>query len=98
MHNQSELVLKTFQGDIKVANFEFPISNDKIPFFDNSYIEYCAPLESIKILKNFKFDLFTLANNHILDWGLEGIQTTKSALNKIGAECCIVDPENETVC
>jgi poly-gamma-glutamate capsule biosynthesis protein CapA/YwtB (metallophosphatase superfamily) len=56
LHNQNKLVLKTFQEDIKAANFEFPISNDK--------------------------------NNHILDWGLEGIQTTKAALKKIGAECC----------
>jgi poly-gamma-glutamate capsule biosynthesis protein CapA/YwtB (metallophosphatase superfamily) len=81
-------VEKILMSDYKIGNMEFPFSNNKIPRFDNSYAGYIAPFEAIEILKILKFDILTLANNHIMDWGEEGLNTTKYILNNIGLKTC----------
>lgn len=90
--NKEELIPKCsaiapyLNGDIKIANFEFPVSKDKKPYFSSSNIDYLAPLESIDVLKILNCDLFSIANNHILDWGQEGVITTQNTLQNISAK------------
>ena len=78
------------KSDISVANFEAPI------FTKNSLpIPKAGPLlyqnkKSISILKEAGFDLLSLANNHIYDYGEKALKATieeikKNKINYIGA-------------
>lgn len=70
--------------DIACCNFEGPIVDEcKDPI--------CKIGPSIKndkgvapLLKNSGFNLVTLANNHIMDYGAEGLKSTIEALNELG--------------
>ncbi|MDQ7818394.1 MAG: CapA family protein [Melioribacteraceae bacterium] len=71
------------KSDICMGNFEFPFSNLREKYFMTSYEDYISPLSSLEILRKFKFTALSLANNHILDWGVEGINTTQSMLSDL---------------
>ena len=65
--------------DLKVVNFEVPLKPDiELPerkeerFFQND--------DTPEFLRSLGFDLFSIANNHIYDWGEEGYKKTKEAL------------------
>jgi len=70
--------------DLLFGNFEFPFSNDANPHFLHSYHGYRANLSVLPALSKVNFDILNLANNHIMDWGLEGMMTTKNALESLG--------------
>jgi len=74
----------SFNADLNVGNLEFPFSIKKVKNYDSSFLGYLAPIEAIEILKSFGFDLLSLANNHIMDWGVEGLETTQKQLATIG--------------
>lgn len=85
--NPDEIVIEygsMLNCDLKMANFEFPLTVKKIAHFKNSHTGYIAPRISLEFMRHFNFDLLSLANNHILDWGMEGIQETINSLNKLG--------------
>ena len=82
--NYSELA----RADILVGNLEFPFSLEQIPYAPSSHREYLAPAKAVDVLKRFRFDALTLANNHIADWGAEGISHTKRMLTEIGVQSC----------
>lgn len=65
-------------SDINITNLECPlvIKAKKIKK-SGPYLK--APIKSIDILKEGNFDIVTLANNHILDYGYEGLKTTLDA-------------------
>jgi len=73
------------ESDFKVANYEFPFTEGKKSI--NKTVNY-NHIPNIafaqKYLREFKFDLLFLANNHINDWGSEGIETTKNILTSNG--------------
>ena len=65
--------------DLRVVNFEVPLKPDvDLPeretgrFFQNDDVP--------EFLCGLGFDLFTIANNHMFDWGIEGYWKTKAAL------------------
>ena len=65
--------------DLRVVNFEVPLKPDvQLPpqkrkrFFQHD--------DAPSFLRETGFNLFSLANNHVFDWGNEGIKKTKSAL------------------
>jgi hypothetical protein len=66
-------------GDINLGNFECPITrcDDKI---DNHPIHLKCEVEGLKILEGFQ--AFSLANNHLLDYGIEGLADTIENLKK----------------
>ena len=76
--------------DYSIANFEAPIETNFEP------IKKAGPhkkqkKETIPILKEVGFDLLLLANNHIFDYGKEGLKSTldechKNSIKTIGAE------------
>lgn len=73
-----------------MCNAKYRILNLEVPLTDNSTpIQKCGPnliasTKSINGLKNMNIDLMTLANNHILDQGEQGLESTKDILNKNG--------------
>lgn len=89
-------------ADLIFGNFEFPFSKDGIPYFFHSYEGYRAELSMLPSLSAINFDVLNLANNHIMDWGAEGLETTKKALTDlgvrtIGAGCNLEKAKKPTV-
>lgn len=68
-------------GDFRIFNLEAPFIQKKTP------IKKCgpalgAPIEAVDAMKAMGIDLFTLANNHIMDHGVEGLNSTINVLNE----------------
>lgn len=71
------------QADYRVFNLETPLVDHERP------IKKCgpnliAPTSCINGIKKLEADLFTLANNHIMDHGTQGLQCTIDVLSKNG--------------
>ncbi len=66
-----------------VGNFEgsIPIEHKKTPNFNFNFSVSEIYLEP---LKNIGFSHFSLANNHALDFGREGLENSKSTLSSVG--------------
>lgn len=69
-------------ADIVFANLESPII-EKCPPHESGY-KFCANPEMLEGLVLSGIDVVTLANNHSLDYGKEGLSQTISNLNKHG--------------
>lgn len=69
--------------DYLVGNLETPLGLSN--FTDNKW-KFCTPGILAKVLAEFGFNLLTLANNHILDRGVDGLKTTISILENYGVE------------
>ena len=67
-------------SDYNVANFEFPLSKRREKNFYDVSDEYLVSYDFAKKLDLSKFDLYGLANNHIYDYGIEGIRTTQKLM------------------
>ena len=76
---QSELA----SADISVVNNEFVYEDGETPLAGKTYT-FGAATENVKLLKIFSADLVTLANNHVYDYGEEGLISTLDTLD--GAE------------
>ena len=76
----------SINGDIVVGNFEFPYSENKDPHFDTSYLGHLAPEGSLALMADSPVDVYSIANNHIMDWGIEGLLKTKKILQSFGAQ------------
>lgn len=71
------------QSEIAIANLECPATYEEKP------ITKCGPSlkanpEDIELLKKYGFGILTLANNHILDYGEEGVLETLNKCNEVG--------------
>lgn len=66
--------------DLLVGNFEFPFTNYIKKQKLGATPVYSVPTTQAYLLDNIKFDAVSLANNHIMDWGEEGLITTQSIL------------------
>jgi len=67
-------------ADMRIFNLEVPITNKENP------IAKCgpnliAPKSTVKGIKALNPSLITLANNHILDQGMQGLKSTEDTLN-----------------
>lgn len=80
---QSELA----SADISVVNNEFVYEDGETPLAGKTYT-FGAATENVKLLKIFSADLVTLANNHVYDYGEEGLISTLDTLD--GAEILYV--------
>jgi len=67
--------------DIVFGNLEGPIVKNSPEFSDNS-LKFAFNLDVMKAISWCNFNLFSLANNHILDMGKEGLEETKRWLRK----------------
>ena len=73
---QSELAT----ADISVVNNEFVYEDGETPLAGKTYT-FGAATENVKLLKIFSADLVTLANNHVYDYGEEGLISTLDTLD-----------------
>ncbi|GAH94692.1 unnamed protein product, partial [marine sediment metagenome] len=69
--------------DIVFGNLEGPIVNNPSKFPANS-LKFAFSPQAIKRTSWCNFNLFSLANNHTLDMGKEGLEETKEWLKKYG--------------
>jgi len=69
--------------DIVFGNLEGPVVKNPPKFPDNS-LKFAFNPEVMKGISWAKFNLFSLANNHTLNWGKEGLEETKDWLRKYG--------------
>ncbi|HEY9050097.1 MAG TPA: CapA family protein [Gammaproteobacteria bacterium] len=67
-------------SDIVIGNLEGPLTSSDTPFIEKEYIFKSPPEKVAPALKNAGFTLMNLANNHSMDFGIEGINDTIKAL------------------
>lgn len=65
-----------------VGNLETPIAGPEFGFTFQRY-QFNTPIELLYALKNCGFSLLSLANNHCMDRGLEGLYATLDNLEKV---------------
>jgi poly-gamma-glutamate synthesis protein (capsule biosynthesis protein) len=84
-HMMDDLKKLIRSNDIAVCNFEGPIKSggDKA-LKVGPHLE--QPEDAIAILREAGFNLFSLANNHILDFGENGLSRTIEEIKRTGAE------------
>ncbi|UCC10987.1 MAG: CapA family protein [candidate division WOR-3 bacterium] len=70
-------------ADITVANLESPLTDTGTPHPTKPIIFRSSP-ENVAGLVYAGIDVVSLANNHIIDFGLEGLQQTQSVLTDSG--------------
>lgn len=68
--------------DISVANLECPVDvgNSKARMKMAMGGSFCAPAEALNFLSSVKTEVVGIANNHIYDYGKEGLESTKRAV------------------
>ena len=81
-----ELLDLLSNSDYRVFNLECPLVNADSP------IQKCGPniradVSTVNGLKSIGVDLLTLANNHIMDHGNAGLESTIKALEKEKITC-----------
>lgn len=70
--------------DIAFANLECPLTRSKERFSPFKGIYFKADPENAYSLVDVGIDVLSLANNHILDWGITGVFDTIKYLDKVG--------------
>ena len=70
------------QADIAVANLEGAITSGGTAYADKTYVFRMSPEHVAPALKKAGIDLVTLANNHIMDYGVVGLEDTKKILEE----------------
>ncbi len=71
------------QGDLVIGDYEGTITPGREL---TGYPMFNAPVEVASAIKNAGYDVMALANNHILDMGLEGVASTQKAFNDLGID------------
>ena len=74
-----ELLSVWNSSDIRIFNLEVPLSDTEDPI-DKWGPHLIAPISTIKGIKALRPSLVTLANNHILDQGVQGLKSTEKVL------------------
>ncbi len=73
-------------ADIAFGNLEAPFTHTGTKF--EKTFNFKVPPEFAPSLIHAGFDVVTLANNHILDYGVEGLKNTLQVLDSIGLAYC----------
>ena len=66
--------------DVKVVNFEVPLKPDGVDMPPQKRERFYQNDDVPDFLRGLGFNLFSIANNHMFDWGGEGFRKTKAAL------------------
>ena len=74
------------KADISITNLESPLIDDGIPI-PKTGPNLKSPIESVEALKFAGFDMVTLANNHMMDYGAEGLYSTILTCENNGIRC-----------
>lgn len=71
----------TSEADLAILNNEFTVNPNMEP---SEYPSFNTPKEIYKAFVDMGIDLVTTANNHCLDTGIQGLETTLDALSEFG--------------
>lgn len=74
------------EADYRIFNLEVPLTDEVSPIEKNGP-NLIASKDTINGYKAIGVDILTLANNHILDQGSQGLDNTKNILKKSGIAC-----------
>lgn len=92
------------KGDFNICNFEAAISNNQNEYLKRRkpFVLHADTRGNVETLKSEKINLVTLANNHLMDCGLEGLNETVKQFNNhsiytMGAGNNQIDAENSFV-
>lgn len=72
-------------SDYVMANLETPISHNNDDLTNKKW-EFCSPFEFAEALKKCGVNYVSTANNHCLDRGISGIESTINSLDEIGLD------------
>ena len=78
--------VELYAGDLAIANLEAPFTSTGTKF-EKKY-NFKVPPDFAIGVKNAGIDVVTLANNHTLDYGCEGLINTLATLDSIGIAHC----------
>ncbi|MCK4739871.1 MAG: CapA family protein [Deltaproteobacteria bacterium] len=79
-----ELTKETLgNADLTIVNLESPLTLSGVKFMEKQFILKAAP-SMASALKRASIDIVTLANNHIMDYGIVGLRDTLKALDSAG--------------
>ena len=68
--------------DVRVINFEVPLRPEGLILPAQKRERFYQNDDAPDFLRDLGFNLFSIANNHVFDWGEEGYRKTKAALGK----------------
>lgn len=71
------------EASCRIANLEVPLSDKNSPIGKNGP-NLIAPSSAVNALHALHIDLVTLANNHIMDQGSQGLESTMKVLSRKG--------------
>ena len=71
------------KSDYVIANLETPISYDNTELTNVKW-QFCSPREFAVAVKKMGVDYVTTANNHCLDRGVDGLESTIRVLDEVG--------------
>lgn len=72
------------EGDLVIGNLEGPLTDGGQAYGEKQFVFRSPPAKVAPALAAAGFDVLTLANNHTMDYGLEGLQHTREALTAAG--------------
>jgi len=73
-------------SQVSFANLEYPVTARGVRYQDKQYAFRGEP-ESLSAIRKAGFDLLSLANNHIMDYGERGLRDTLRECRKNGLAC-----------
>lgn len=71
------------EPDIMAGNLELPVTTGGTPIENTPYVYKGSP-DALPAMRDAGFDVMSLANNHALDQGLEGMRDTMKHLQEVG--------------
>src|SRR5262249_27778098 len=69
--------------DLRIANLETAITSAETPWLGQG-INYRLHPQNVACLSVARVDACALANNHVLDWGFDGLSETLQTLDAVG--------------
>jgi len=90
-------VQKFLKADITFCNFECPLATEETPPNKDKVLIHAKP-ESVRLLKRGDFDVVSLANNHIMDFGYTSVLKTIKILEKNNIKYTGVGKNIEEAC
>jgi len=75
-----------YGADVFFGNLEGPIQGEGYP--SGTSLIFGFNQDTAPLMKKFGFDVFSIANNHILNQGLDGFDSTVQNLQDVGISAC----------
>ncbi len=84
-------------SDISIANLEAPLTH-KGSRFENKTFTFKVPPDFIRGIDNAGINVVNLANNHIVDYGCEGLSSTIAVLEDFDVAYCGAGADDTLAC